>query len=137
MSVDYAWTFLKRTQLLCVICTDCEQPALVCHGPQLPCVRHLHSSGFMPTLRSGSSPSPTQQRAGHIACTNYPRMFGLHEIFKCAHLKFTVLWPQTDIHTINFRKCSHTSVRLAPTRKSGQKELLPCLLMLHAKTLFL
>ena len=39
MSVDYAWTYLKRTQLyLCVICNVCEQPALVCHGPQLPCV---------------------------------------------------------------------------------------------------
>ena len=35
---------VKRTQLLCVICTVCEQPALVCHGPQLPCVRCLRSS---------------------------------------------------------------------------------------------
>ena len=31
--------YLKRTQLLCMICNICEQPALVCHGPQLPCVR--------------------------------------------------------------------------------------------------
>ena len=39
MSVNYAWTCLKRTQLLYMICTVCEQPALVCHGPQLPFVR--------------------------------------------------------------------------------------------------
>ena len=25
----------------------CEQPALVCHGPQLPCVCRLRSSGFL------------------------------------------------------------------------------------------
>ena len=25
----------------------CEQPALVCHGPQLLCVRRLRSSGFL------------------------------------------------------------------------------------------
>ena len=42
-------------------------------------------------LRSGSSPSPTRQRAGHIACTtNKPSTFGLHEVFKCAQLTFTV-----------------------------------------------
>ena len=55
MGVDYAWTYLKRTQLLCVICTVCEQTAFVCHGPQLSCVRRLRSSGFTPMLRSGSS----------------------------------------------------------------------------------
>ena len=43
---------------------------------------------------------------------NYPRAmyqktFGLHEIFKCTHLKFTVYGRK---HTHNFRKCSHTSV---------------------------
>ena len=64
-------------------------------------------ASFTPTLRSGSSPSPTWQRAGHIACTS------LHEIFKCAHLKFTVYGrKQTDIHTHNFCKCSHASVGL-------------------------
>ena len=31
--VDYA------SEVLCVICTVSEQPALVCHGPQLSCVR--------------------------------------------------------------------------------------------------
>ena len=55
MGVNYGWTYLKRTQLLCVICTVCEQTAFVCHGPQLSCVRRLHSSGCTPTLRSGSS----------------------------------------------------------------------------------
>ena len=62
----------------------------------------LHSSGFTPTLRSGSSPSSTQQRAGHIACT---RMFGLYEIFKCAHFKFKVYGRKqtyTQLHKINF-----------------------------------
>ena len=44
-------------------------------------------ASFTPTLRSGSCPLPTRQRAGHIACTKLPC---LREIFKCAHLKFTV-----------------------------------------------
>ena len=36
-----------------VICTHvCEQPALVFHGQQLPCVRRLRSLGFTPTLHS-------------------------------------------------------------------------------------
>ena len=36
---------LKQTQLLCLICTVCEQRALVYHGPQLP---HMHLSlGFL------------------------------------------------------------------------------------------
>ena len=70
----------------------------------------LRSSGFTPTLHSGSSPSPTRRRAGHIACT---RTFGLHEIFKCAHLKFMVYRHK---HAHNFRKSSHTSVGLAQAR---------------------
>ena len=54
-------------------------------------------ASFTPTLCSSSSPSPTRQWAGHIACTKLP---GLHEIFKYAHLKFTVYGcTQTDIHT--------------------------------------
>ena len=74
MSVDYAWTYVKRTQLLCVICTVCELPALVCHGLQLPCVLLLESSSFLKvlTLHSGSSHSLTRQRAEHIACTKLP-----------------------------------------------------------------
>jgi len=42
-----------------------------------------------------SSPSPTWQWAGHIAC-----MKGLHEIFKYAHLKFTVYGHK---HTVIIR----------------------------------
>ena len=52
----------------------------------------------MPMLHSGSNPSPTRQRARHIACTK-----GLHEIFKYTHLKFTVYGRK---HTHNFRQCS-------------------------------
>ena len=40
---DYAWPSYpdsKRTQLLCVTCTICELPVVVCHGPQLPCMRY-------------------------------------------------------------------------------------------------
>ena len=51
---------------------------------------------------------------------NYPRTFSFHEIFKCARLQFYSIWLQTDIHTHNFRKCSHASVgsiRVAPTRQ--------------------
>ena len=70
MSVDYAWTYLKRTQLLCVICTVCEQPAL----SVLVCSCHA-CVNFVPQvlmLHSGSSHSPMRQRAGHIACTKLP-----------------------------------------------------------------
>ena len=82
ISVDYAWP-LPATQLLCIICTVCEQPALVYRGPQLHCVPQLESFvlqvSFTLTLCSGSSPSPA---AGWTQ--DYPRMlmFSLHEIFK-------------------------------------------------------
>ena len=46
MNVNYAWTYLKQTQLQCVICIVYEQPALVCHDSQLPCMRYLESSSF-------------------------------------------------------------------------------------------
>ena len=85
MSVDYAWTYLKRTQLQCVICTVSSLPLSVmvrsCHAR----VVFVPWASFTLTLRSGSSPSPTRQWAGHIACTK-----GFHEIFKYAHFKFTV-----------------------------------------------
>ena len=74
-----------------------------------------------------SSPSPMQQWAGHIACTKLPedlyRLFahGLHEIFKCDHLKFTVCGhkqasKQTYIHTtsVNAVTLVWGSLRLAP-----------------------
>ena len=69
-----------------------------------------------PTLRSGSSPSPTRQRAGHIACTKLPC---LHEIFKYAHLKFTV-YGRKDTHTFaNAVTLVWGSLRLAPTNYSS------------------
>ena len=82
-----------------------------CHS----CVNlsRLRSSGFTPTLRSGSSPAPTRQRAGISHARNFQRTFGLHEIFKCAHLKFTVYGcKQTYIHTtsaMQSRKCGARS----------------------------
>ena len=46
MSVNYAWPFNTWSDLnYCVkIWTICKQPALVCHCPQLPCVRWLEYS---------------------------------------------------------------------------------------------
>ena len=99
----------------CVIYTVCEQPTLVCHGPQLPCMRTLTLdipwASFTLTLHSRSNPSPTWQRARHIACTKLPedvQSSWMHSF------KIYGIWPQTDrhnyIHTHNFRKCSHASV---------------------------
>ena len=120
MSVDHAWPYLKRTQLQCVICTHvCEQPALVCHGQQLPCVRRLCSSGFTPMLRSAVALHRRDSGLGISHARNYrgSRLFGLHEIFKCGHLKFIVYGhKQASRHTHNFRKCSHASVGLAQAR---------------------
>ena len=95
--------YQKRTQLLSVSSLPLSVMMCSCHA----CVNlsRLRSSGFTPTLRSGSSPSPTQQRAGHIACR---RTFGLYEIFKCAHLNLRYM--AENIHTYNFCKCSHASV---------------------------
>ena len=132
--IDYAWTYLKRTQLLCMICTVCEQPALVC--PCLPlsvmvnschaCVNlsRLRSLGFTPTLRSAVA---LHRRDSGLACTKLSRTFDLHEIFKCGHLKFTVYGhKQADIHTHNFRKCSHATVGLAQARPNyGQTWVSP------------
>ena len=112
MGVDYAWTCLKRTQLQFMICTvwaacPCLSRSAVAMRV-LTWVVFVPRASFMPTLRSGSSPSPTRQWAGHIACTK-----GLHEIIKYAHLKFTVYGRKhTYIHTHNFRQCSHASVGL-------------------------
>ena len=110
MNVDNVWTYRKRTQLLSVSSLPLSVMMCSCHA----CVNlsRLRSSGFTPTLHSGSSPSPTRQRAGHIACR---RTFGLYEIFKCAHLNLQYMVASR--HTHNFCKCSHASVgllRLAP-----------------------
>ena len=117
MSVDYAWTCLKRTQLATVLSVSSLPLSVMvrsCHA----CINlsGLHSSGFTPTLRSGSSPSPTRQQAGILHAQNFLRTFGLHEIFKSVHLKFYGIWQQTDIHTHNFCICSHASVGLTQAR---------------------
>ena len=77
----------------------------------------LRSLGFTPTLRSGRSPSLT--RDSGLAVQKLPQdlTFGLHEIFKCAHLKFTVYGrKQTDIHTTSANAVTLVwgSLRLAP-----------------------
>ena len=126
MSVDYAWL----TWILCVICTVCEQPALVCHGPQWVAIRALPWLFFVPwasftsTLCSGSFPSPTRQQAGPIAYTkllvdvqsswnSYMRSFKIYGI-----------WSQTDRQTdicttsANAVTLVWGSLRLAPIYES-------------------
>ena len=70
----------------------------------LSILNHLRFSGFMPTLRSGSNPSPMRQLAGYIDARNYPRRFGLHEIFKCVYLG---IWLQayTQLPRMQSRQC--------------------------------
>ena len=66
----YAWTYLKRTQLLSVSSLPLSVMVCSCHA----CVNlsRLRSSGFTSTLHSRCSPSPTRQQAGHIAYTKLP-----------------------------------------------------------------
>jgi len=106
------------TWILCVICTVCEQPALVCHvmvGSYHAYVVFIPRASFMSTLRSGSSPSPMWQQAGPIACTKLPvDVQSSWNIYMCS-FKIYGIWPQRDrqTYTHNFRKCSHASVGLA------------------------
>ena len=51
-----------------------------------------HSNDHKKSHDYNVNSSPTLKQAGHIACTK-----GLHEIFKYAHLKFTVYG--CNIHT--------------------------------------
>ena len=96
MSVDHAWPYLKRTQLQCVICTHvCEQPALVCHGQQLPCVRRLRSSGFTPTLGSAVALHRRDSGLG-ISHARLPEELGLHEM---RSFKIYGIWPQVSKQT--------------------------------------
>ena len=65
---------------------------------------------FVP--QASFTPTLMRQRAGHIACTK-----GLHEIFKYAHLKFTVYSRKhTYIHTtsVNAVTLVWGSLRLTP-----------------------
>ena len=82
----------------------------------------LHSSGFTPMLHSGSSPSWTQQQAGHCCISHahmharnylsWLRTFGLHKNIYA----FTVYGCK---HTHNFRKCSNASVGLTQARPNN------------------
>ena len=86
MSVDYAWGF-TGTWILCVICSVVSSDNSFLGLPShwrcgLAVALHQHDSGL-----------------GILHARNHPRTFSLHEIFKCAHLKFTVYGrKQTDIH---------------------------------------
>ena len=90
-----------------------------CHA----CVNlsRLRSSGFTPMLYSGSSPSPMRQQAGHIACTELPEDVRSSWNIQMRSFKIFGIWPQTDIHTHNFHRCSHARVglvRLTPVNFS-------------------
>ena len=118
MSVDYAWTYLKRTQLQCVICTVSSLPLSVmvrsCHA----CFVFFPRASFTLTLRSSSSPLPTRQWAGHIACTK-----GFHEIF--TSFKIYGMW---SVHTAIDRQIDRqidTRVRNAVTLVWGSLRLAP------------
>ena len=76
--MSYAWS-LPEVASTTVHGLYCQQPVLVCHGLQSPCMHQLESSllgvSYMCTLTLHSDSSPQQ--------LSYPSTFGLHEIFKC------------------------------------------------------
>ena len=109
---------------ICMICTVCEQPALVCHVMVRGCHTYVNlsclcSSGFTSTLHSGSSPSPTRQWAGPIACTKLPVDVQSSWNIYMHSFKIYGIWPQTDRHTQNFCKFSHPSVGLTHARPNN------------------
>ena len=86
--------YLKRTQLLCVICTVCDQPTLACHSLQLPCV-HLtwvvFISGFLHTdtaLALSESISVELDSEGSVVSTCTGTWI-LMRFSTCANLKCT------------------------------------------------
>ena len=103
----------------------CEQPALVCHGPQLPCVNFLG----LPSRRRCALAVALHGRGRGLGISharNYPRTFSLHEIFKCTHLKIYNIWPLTDIHTTSKNTVTLVwgSLRLAPINFNIIKKVL-------------
>ena len=113
MGVDYAWTYLKQTQL---ICTVCEQPCLCLSWSAVV----MHALTWVFFVLRASCWCCTLAVALHQRNPTAGWAYCLHEttrgcsVFKCAHLKFTVYGcNQTYIHTHNFHKCSHGSVGLA------------------------
>ena len=68
------------------------------------------------------APHWCDSRLGILHARNYPRTFSLHEIFKCAHLKFTIYGcNQTYLHTYIHTTSANAVMlvwglpRLAPT----------------------
>ena len=59
--------YLKRTQLLCIMCTVCDQAALVCHGPHVCVNLSCLYCGFLSCMQSGCSLAVAlhQQQDGH------------------------------------------------------------------------
>ena len=121
MSVDYAlcMAYLKQTQLLCVICTVSKQPACPCLSCMVNSCHACLFSGFTQTLRSAVA--FTDATAGWAYCmhetTRGSRTFGLHEVFKCGHLKFTV-YGHKQVHTTSTNAVMPVwaSLRLAPMK---------------------
>ena len=105
-----------------VICTVCKQPALVCHSS---CHALMSSSFFgLPSRqcrRCALAVALHRRNSGlGISHAQKLRTFGLHEIFKCAHLIYGI-WPQTHRHTYIHTTSANAvtlvwgSLRLAPT----------------------
>ena len=95
-----------------MICTVCEQPALVCHGPQLPCVLtwvvFAPRASFTPTLCSGSS----------LHCTDASLPEDVRSSWNIQIRSFKIygIWLRTDIHTNSANAVTLVwgSLRLAP-----------------------
>ena len=116
-----------------MICTVCEQPGLVCHGPHLSLFLGRSSRqrcALAIALHQCNS------RLGILHARNYPSGFDLHEIFEYAYLKFMVYGrKQTYTCTHNFCKINAVtlvwgSLRLAPIACCAGKNGL-VLLYLH------
>ena len=75
-------------QPLCVILTICEQPPLVCHGPQLPCMHQLElpllQVSFVPNTAPWSNLSPTE----------------LPKDVRFSYVLILSIRPQANVHTM-------------------------------------
>ena len=115
MSVDYAWTYLNSYYAWFVLSVSSLPLSVIvrsCHVCVNLRVVFVPWASFALTLRSGSSPSPTRQRCGHIR---------MHETNRLRSFKFTVYGcKQTDIHTTSANAVTLVwgSLRLAPIIES-------------------
>ena len=96
---------------MCVNFTVCEQPALVCHGPQLPCVCWVVFAS-RPSHRRCILASLMRQRPGHNRM--HETTFDLHEIFKCAYLNLRYMAASIRTTSANAVTLVWGSLRLAP-----------------------